>query len=771
MTKPFPRRSLLLRATLSLLAVLSSTLAFAQPVISSFTPVSGAPGTTVTITGTGFNPTPTNNFVWFGGVRAVVITASATSLTVTSPAGATYDRLSVLDTTTHLLGYSSASFLPTFTGGATNQTVINATRNPAINFTTRLHFPNQLYTADLDGDGKPDIIANDISTPSIWRNTSTPGHLDNTSFAPFVSFGGSGPNTPNLALADLDGDGKLDLIGGASFTTSLAGISKNTSTPGTINFTSVSSLTNSSGPIAAADIDGDGKPDLLIASSSTLSVYFNTTPAGGAISFASPVTYSLGGNSNDIVVTDVDGDHKPDVVTANNRDKTISILRNTATPGTIDAGSLASPVLLTLNHFAVTLALRDMDADSKPDIVFTTDSGAAILKNLTTPGTITTASFASEVDFPTAVSDLPALAIGDLDGDGKPDLVIDNFSEAGGGTGFVSILKNITPTGIINAGSFATRTDVYDNPGSIAVAVVDVDGDGTAELLITNEDPGFSTRLDFVSVIHPVINTQPPTLTAITPDSAATGATVTIKGLNLSGATAVSLGGTPVTSFSTLSDTVITAKVAGGASGNVSVTTSLGTGTLAGFHFISPTPPPPTLLPPAMASFNPTHAKQGDTVTIKGLHLDSVSTLTFGGIAAQAFHATGDTVIRAVVGAGATGNIIAINRVGRDTLPGFVFDTIPVTPPDTTKPPHGHHRLNVYPNPSTTGYIFVTIPDDSSPSQIRIIDLAGRVVLVDPVPAGTDLVKINVAQLRRGVYRIVWSNGNKTAYQHVLIMK
>ena len=74
---------------LSLISLFSAAFVFAQaPVVSAFSPASGAVGTSVTITGTGFGATPAGNIVFFGATMATVTSASATSLTVTVPAGA-----------------------------------------------------------------------------------------------------------------------------------------------------------------------------------------------------------------------------------------------------------------------------------------------------------------------------------------------------------------------------------------------------------------------------------------------------------------------------------------------------------------------------------------------------------------------------------------------------------------------------------------------------------------------------------------------------------
>jgi uncharacterized protein (TIGR03437 family) len=61
---------------------------FAQaPTITSFTPTSGAVGSSLTITGTGFNTTASNNVVYFDGVKATITSTSATQIIVTVPSG------------------------------------------------------------------------------------------------------------------------------------------------------------------------------------------------------------------------------------------------------------------------------------------------------------------------------------------------------------------------------------------------------------------------------------------------------------------------------------------------------------------------------------------------------------------------------------------------------------------------------------------------------------------------------------------------------------
>src|SRR5438552_12330565 len=98
---------------ISLLICLSHV--YAQPIINSFSPLSGRIGTTVTITGKNFNTTPDSNIVFFGAARAKVINSSTISLQVRVPYGATYQPLSV--NVNQLTAYSGLPFLVTFKGG------------------------------------------------------------------------------------------------------------------------------------------------------------------------------------------------------------------------------------------------------------------------------------------------------------------------------------------------------------------------------------------------------------------------------------------------------------------------------------------------------------------------------------------------------------------------------------------------------------------------------------------------------------------------------
>ena len=98
--------------TLFFTGVLFFQITSSQPVITSFTPESGSIGSAVTIAGFGFSATPSDNIVYFGGVKAQVTSSTSTLINIIVPQGATYDPVTV--TNGNLVAYSDESFIVTF---------------------------------------------------------------------------------------------------------------------------------------------------------------------------------------------------------------------------------------------------------------------------------------------------------------------------------------------------------------------------------------------------------------------------------------------------------------------------------------------------------------------------------------------------------------------------------------------------------------------------------------------------------------------------------
>lgn len=462
----------------------------AQPVISSFTPTSGHIGTTVTINGTGFSSTPTDNMVYFGAVKAAVSASAATSLTVTVPTGATYQPISV--TTGGLTGYSGAAFVvtfpgayPAFTDSSFNTKVDSSIAYPLVS----------LGFADFDGDGKIDIVSyegtlsSSNSDISVYKNTSVPGKI---SLGTKLWYPGSAINPfPVVVCTDIDGDGRIDIVGSDRNNNRIL-IYLNTSSGGTISFNSpvnvpMSFITNVPFGLTTGDFNGDGKPELVLSNLyGDISMFINTSTPGNiaftktTFSAANPLGVTL------VSTGDIDGDNKTDIVVAlGSADKftlniRIFVLRNTSAAGTLSFGS---PLMLAdipgsifngglPNGFTNGLAVGDLDGDSKPDIAVTDSVAnlAYIFKNTSSPGA---PSLDAGISLPGGNS---AVSITDIDGDGKPDLAVS------GSTG-ISLFKNASTPGTI---SFAAKADYLAGYRTVANGMPDIDGDGKPDLVVAN---------------------------------------------------------------------------------------------------------------------------------------------------------------------------------------------------------------------------------------------------------------------------------------------
>ena len=159
--------------------------------------------------------------------------------------------------------------------------------------------------------------------------------------------------------------------------------------------------------------------------------------------------------------------------------------------------------------------------------------------------------------------------------------VIDTFTPTSATTGDLVTINGNNLLGVTTV-SFGGTPAISFTVNS-AFRIEAIVAAGTSGSVSVTSSAGTATKSGFTFTAPPI-----PTVSSFTPTSASTGQTVNITGTNFSGATAVSFGGTAATSFTVNSSTSISAIVGAGTSGSVSVTTSTGTSSLAGFTFVDP---------------------------------------------------------------------------------------------------------------------------------------------------------------------------------------
>jgi hypothetical protein len=267
--------------------------------------------------------------------------------------------------------------------------------------------PRSVAVGDVNGDGKLDLaLANNSGhTVSVLLNTTAPGAAT-PSFAAKQDFA-TGVNPRSVKMGDLNGDGKLDLVVG-NFTDDSVSVLLNTTAPGaaTPSFAAHQDFVTGVGPysVTVGDLNGDGKLDLVVANSfdNTVSVLLNTTAAGAVtFSFATKQDFTTGTAPFSVTVGDVNGDGQLDLVVANANSATVSVLLNTTAPGAAtpsfaahqDFGTGASPRSVTVG---------DLNGDGKLDLVVANNGSVtvSVLLNTTAPGAATP-SFATKQDFAT----------------------------------------------------------------------------------------------------------------------------------------------------------------------------------------------------------------------------------------------------------------------------------------------------------------------------------------------------------------------------------
>jgi hypothetical protein len=341
---------------------------------------------------------------------------------------------------------------------------------------------------DLDGDGKLDLAVTNPTNNSVSifpGNNIVYGAIDNTTFGLRIDL--ATLNNPiSINAADIDNDGKKDLVIGYTGE-SVFSVYKNASTVGNFSFptkTDISLPITTLGSLAFTDdFDGDALPDVMVLSYyySTFQVFRNTS-SGGTITFSSPLNLTLlEVNPGDAVIQDFNNDGKKDLainIYHNSVNKT-QIFRNNSTSGSI---SFITEPSISNQSLPNRISSGDFNKDGKTDLVAANYSSASITVSENTSTTGGSISFASPTHIPTL--SLPiGTAARDLNDDGYADLIVCSHANAQ-----FSVFMNKGTGGAVGAGTFYAKLDFSTGKAKCNnVLVKDIDGDKSPELIITTD--------------------------------------------------------------------------------------------------------------------------------------------------------------------------------------------------------------------------------------------------------------------------------------------
>ncbi len=358
-------------------------------------------------------------------------------------------------------------------------------------------------TADLNNDGKADLVVANYCADNNCSNGSMSVLLGNGdgSFQTAVSYVSGGQGTQALAIGDVNGDGKSDVVlADNCLSNSNCQVGQISLLLGNGDGTfQASTMFNSGGTytrsVALADINGDDKLDVLAASQTDQGGQWQD---GGVVSvllgngdatFQPAFAYTSGQYAGiSLAVTDLNRDGKLDVVMANECVNNYSCLTGGVSVylGNGDGTLVGAPNYNPGGWAALSVAVADVDADGKLDLLVTE---ACNNNNSCSTGIVSVllgngdGTFKPAVQYDSAGQDSFAIVAGDVNGDGKLDLLIANeCAQSNCSNASISVLLGN------GDGTFQAAT-AYSTNGldTLSLATGDVNGDGKIDIVTTNE--------------------------------------------------------------------------------------------------------------------------------------------------------------------------------------------------------------------------------------------------------------------------------------------
>jgi uncharacterized repeat protein (TIGR01451 family) len=336
--------------------------------------------------------------------------------------------------------------------------------------------PAGVAVGDFNGDGRADLaVANENSNNvSIMLGAGNglfgaPTQISSTSSALFTA--------RRVVIADLNGDGKQDLVVLGTFMARIMGNGDGTFAPPVMFDTSLTL-----GSVVVGDFNKDGKPDLAGTRLVNGVTVVTVLPGDGAGGFGAPIDSQIGGRSpSNLVVADFNGDGNLDLGALNSSDDVNVLLGNgggSFTPGPAYVGGIAPRGLVA----------ADLNGDGRQDLavvngnILTNDGGVTALIGTGSGGFAGVRSFLSST-----TSNSVEIATEDFNGDGQPDLIAFN-------AGNITLLPGTAPgefgPPVVVAAAPAFTSDI----GTRSFSTADFNHDGRPDIAFLSLDSsaGFS---------------------------------------------------------------------------------------------------------------------------------------------------------------------------------------------------------------------------------------------------------------------------------------
>jgi hypothetical protein len=349
----------------------------------------------------------------------------------------------------------------------------NGTFQPAGIYSSGGYYPNSVAIADVNGDGKPDMV---VANYCQANNCSGDGEVSvllgngDGTFQTAVSYDSGGYRASSVALGDLNGDGKPDMVvANYCQSNSCSGDGEVSVLLGNGDGTFQTAIMYDSGgydasSVALGDVNGDGKPDMVVANY----CQSNNCSGDGEVSvllgngdgtFQTAAPYDSGGyHASSVALGDVNGDGKLDIVVANNYSNDVSVLLGNGN-GTFQA----AVSYLSGGYYPNAVAIADVNGDGYQDLIVASLCGSLGQQgNCDGTGTMGVLIGNGDGTFQPVITDSSgayytySVAVADVNGDGKPDLVAGNSCTGLRGRGDCN--SGISASILLNKTSLVTTT-------------------------------------------------------------------------------------------------------------------------------------------------------------------------------------------------------------------------------------------------------------------------------------------------------------------------